>query len=48
MQVRLHKLESQIDILIVLGAVHLLQLYDVLVVELLQEHDLPVGALRVR
>jgi hypothetical protein len=47
MQIGLHKLEHQVHVLVILRAEGLLQLHDILVVELLQEHDLAVGPLGV-
>jgi hypothetical protein len=46
-QVGLHVLEHQVDILPVLGLYALLELYDVVVVQLPQDADLAVGALGV-
>ena len=47
-QVHVHVLEHQVDVLVVLGTDGPLQRYDVTVLQLPQEHYLPVGALRVR
>ena len=46
-QVRLHVLENEIEVLVVVGADHAVQLYYVLVAQLVQVADLPVGALGV-
>jgi hypothetical protein len=47
MKVGLHKLENQVEILIIFGADHLVQLHDVRMVQLLQESDLAESSLRV-
>lgn len=47
-QVCLHELEEQIDILVVIGTDGVVELDDVGVLELLQDLDLPVGALGIR
>jgi hypothetical protein len=47
MEINVHMLEDQIDVLIVLGTNGLLQSYDIIVFQLPKEHDLPVGALRI-
>mmetsp|Transcript_603 Transcript_603/g.2296 ORF Transcript_603/g.2296 Transcript_603/m.2296 type:complete len:371 (+) Transcript_603:176-1288(+) len=47
-QVGLHVVADQVDILVVVGLQHVGQSHDVLVaIELLQEHDLAEGALRI-
>lgn len=46
-QVRLHILENEIEVLVVLSADHVVQLYYILMAELMQVADLPVGALGV-
>ncbi len=46
-QVCLHELEEQVDVFVVVGADCLVQLYDVWVVELLQDLNFAVGALSV-
>ena len=44
-----HVLEDEVDVLVVVGAVHIQQPDDVgMVAEVLQEHDLPEGPLRIR
>ena len=44
-----HVLEHEVDVLIVVGAVNIQQPDDVgMVTEVLQEHDLPEGPLRIR
>ena len=44
-----HVLEHEVDVLIVVGAVNIQQPDDVgMVAEVLQEHDLPEGPLRIR
>jgi ADP-glucose pyrophosphorylase len=48
MQVDLHVLEHQVDVLVVLGADHVVQLDYVLVVHLLEDRNLAVSALGVR
>lgn len=47
MQVSLHELKHQVDILAVLGPDDLLQLDDIIVVQLRKDGDFPVGALRI-
>jgi hypothetical protein len=47
-QVDLHVLEDKIDILVVLGSNDIVQFDYVLMIELLQKHDLTVGPLRIR
>lgn len=47
MKVCLHKLENQVEILIVLRADHLVQLHDVRMVQLLQESNLAESSLGV-
>jgi hypothetical protein len=46
-QVDLHVLEDKIDILVVLGSNDIVQFNYVLMIELLQEHDLSIGPLRI-
>ena len=46
-QVCLHELEQQVHVLVVVRADGVHQLYDIGVVQLLQDFDLAVGALRV-
>jgi hypothetical protein len=47
MEVGLHAFEHQVHIFIVFSSVDLVELNDVLVLELPQEHDLSVGTLGV-
>jgi hypothetical protein len=47
MQIGLHELEEQVDIFVVIGADGIMQPDDVGVLQLLQNLDLPVGALGV-
>lgn len=47
MEINVHMLKDQVDVLIVLGANGLLQGDDITVLELPKEHDLPVGSLRI-
>lgn len=45
MQISFHELENQVEILVILGTDDLVQLYDVRVIQLVQECDLPERAL---
>ena len=47
MEVGLHELEDEVEILVVLCANDLVQLDDIGMVELLEEDDLAEGALRI-
>lgn len=47
MEINIHMLKNQIDVLIVLSTNGLLQGYDITVLELPKEHYLPVGPLRI-
>lgn len=47
-QVGFHELEHQVQILIVVRFDHIMQFYNIGVVELVQEHDFPEGTLRIR
>jgi hypothetical protein len=47
MQINVHMLEHQIDVLIVFRPNGALQAYDITVPQLPQEHDLPIGSLRI-
>lgn len=46
-EVGLHKLENEVDITIVFGAMDVVEFDDVRVIEFIEEHDLAEGALRV-
>jgi hypothetical protein len=46
-EIGLHKLEDQIEVLVIFCADHIVQFDDVRVVEFMQEHNFAIGPLRI-